>query len=262
MRHLGGVVASVEDEQRRRSIRREPADESGDLVHCRRVGVLPGMDALDVERGGPAIPGEGELSQPLVRPASDDRLSSRVARGMVVVAALRTGFGVAAGPDTQVDGVDRMPRAARVASVSAQGRHVEVPLGQGVVEAAPAAAVCGLQAKCGSEVTESAASKASPSSKRASARRSKAGMQGSAKGAEGREVMSGHGAQLARTASGRPAPSIASPPRVKSQAKPHCGRLTERRARWVASRPRRLSNEVPGRCSTGWVAAEMESIAS
>ena len=54
-------------------------------------------------------------------------------------------------------------------------------------------------------MTDSAASRASTSSNRASARRGKQPCRSVRKVAEGREVMSGHGAQLARTTGSRPA---------------------------------------------------------
>ena len=48
----------------------------------------------------------GDLSKPGVVPACDDRLTIGLARVMMVVAPLWTGFGIAARPDA---GIDRIP---------------------------------------------------------------------------------------------------------------------------------------------------------
>ncbi len=100
------------------------------------------MNPLDIERGGPAVPGEAELGQPLVRPAGDDGLAGRVARGMVVEATLRTGLGVIAHPDTAIDGVDRLPIGQGVThQQGAEGRHIDAASSKGGVETAPTAPV-------------------------------------------------------------------------------------------------------------------------
>jgi hypothetical protein len=52
------------------------------------VGVVQGVQPRRVDRGGPGVSVEADLGDPLVGPAGHDRLASRVARGMVVVAAL------------------------------------------------------------------------------------------------------------------------------------------------------------------------------
>lgn len=60
---------------------------------------------------------------------------------MVVVAALGAGLGVAARPDADIDGVDRLPLGQRVAR--------QATMGDGRIEAAPAAAMDGGQAQMG-----------------------------------------------------------------------------------------------------------------
>ena len=72
------------------------------------------MHPPHIERSGPAVSREAELGQPLVRPPGDDRLTGRVPGGMVIKAALRTGFGIATRPDAQVDRVDRLVVGGRV----------------------------------------------------------------------------------------------------------------------------------------------------
>ena len=120
-RQLERVVAGVEDEQRRRAVGRVMAQEALDLLDGDGLGVLGRVDALHVERRRPALAREAELGEPLVRPAGDDRLAGRVARRMVVVAALGAGLGVAARPDAAVDGVDRLAVGQRVARQQRRG---------------------------------------------------------------------------------------------------------------------------------------------
>ena len=102
------VVAGVEDEQGRGRGCRSPRHERRDLLDRDGVGVLARMDTAHVERGGPTVAVEAELGQPLVGPPSHDRLPGGVARRMVVEAACGAGLGIAARPDAQIDGVDRL----------------------------------------------------------------------------------------------------------------------------------------------------------
>ena len=105
-------------------------------------GVLGGMHPADIERDGPTVPREGELGQPLVGPSGNNRLPSRMTGGMVVVASLGTGFGIAAGPDAQVNGVDRLAVSGGVLRQRRpQELEVDATLGQRGVETAPPAAV-------------------------------------------------------------------------------------------------------------------------
>src|SRR5215212_1278295 len=106
------------------------------------------MHPSHIERSGPAIPGEAELGKPLVRPAGNDGLASRVARGMVVKAPFRTGLGVAAWPDAQVDRVDRLVVGGGMLSQRrAQGIDIEATRGQRILDTTPPAAMGCLQAQ-------------------------------------------------------------------------------------------------------------------
>ena len=122
MRHLGGVVAGVEDEQWRCTTARKMAEQVFALVHRDRVGVLAGMHALDVERGGPAVSLEAETGQPVIRPSGNDWLPGRVVRRVVVKAAVRNRLSVAARPDALVEGGDRRTIACRMPLRSASVR--------------------------------------------------------------------------------------------------------------------------------------------
>src|SRR5215203_733343 len=67
---------------------------------------------------------------------------------MIVVAALGTRFGITAGPDALVDGVDRLLLGRRVPAQQRTERcSVETALGQRVVETARATAVRRLEAE-------------------------------------------------------------------------------------------------------------------
>jgi hypothetical protein len=217
---LGGVVARIEDEQRRWTLGRDAAEQVGDLFHGDNVGVLAWMDAPHIEWGSPAVLREAELGQPLVRPAGHDRLPGGVAGGVIVKAPLRAGLGVTARPDAQVNSVDcgtiagSLPRQQPL-----QGRHVEGPFGQGIVEAAPATAVCRLHAEVGQRSHRLGCQQGINELEQGIAATTEAAVQGGAKGAQGLEVMSGHAAQPARTPRRWPPRPSTAPPRVKSQAK-------------------------------------------
>src|SRR4029453_10930861 len=109
---------------------------------------------------------------PLVGPASDDRLAGRMARGVVVVAALRGAFGVAARPGGYIDRKDQRVGVGQGGDQQgAQPLGIDPPAGERVIGAAPAAPVSWLEAEMGHRGTAGAHSSASVRSNRASARR-------------------------------------------------------------------------------------------
>ena len=113
--------------------------------------------------------------------------------GMVVEAALRTGLGVAARPDAQVDGVDRLAVGGGVLrQQSRAGPRRRGALGQGVIEAAPAAAVRGLQAEVGQRGDRLGRQQGIDQLEQGVGTALEAAVEVSAEGAEGREVISGH----------------------------------------------------------------------
>ncbi len=142
-----GIVAGVEDEQRDGSSfgRRRAEEQSYHLLGGGHVvGVPRGMEALHVHRGGPALASEAYLGDELLvgPPGDDDRLAGRVARGVVVEAALWAALGVAPGPHANVHhGVDgRFPFGGgeRMASEQLpQGLFVDPSPVEGRVEATP-----------------------------------------------------------------------------------------------------------------------------
>jgi hypothetical protein len=104
--HLDGVVARVEDEQGEGLSFFEPTQQSPDLLGGDLVGVLGGSDAPHVHGSGPTLAHEVELCDELVGPAGHDGLAGRMARRMVIEAALGAGLRVAACPHANVHGVD------------------------------------------------------------------------------------------------------------------------------------------------------------
>ena len=138
---------------------------------------------------------------------------------MVVIAAVRTRLGVAARPDALVEGGDRRTIACSVPwQHPPQGRRGERAFGQGVVQAAPAAAVCRLQAPVRERGNRISRQEGIDQLEQSVGSAGKAPVEVGAEGAESSEVLSGHNAQLARTTVGRPASPTAAPSRVKSQA--------------------------------------------
>jgi site-specific DNA recombinase len=145
---LGGVVAAVEHQPRHRSTGRQPRKQRADL-HCGGlVSVVQGMQAAGVHRSGPGVAVEAELGDPLERPAGDDRLAGRMPRGMVVVAALRGAFGVAAWPSGHVHREHQRVGVGQEAHQQIpQPLGVDPPADQRGIGAAPAALVGRLQAQ-------------------------------------------------------------------------------------------------------------------
>ena len=106
------------------------------------------MQAASIHRGGPGVAVEADLCDPLEGPASDDRLAGRMARGMVVVAALGRALGVATRPGGHIHREHQ-----RVGGRQAACQQVTEPLGvhattgERGVAAAPAALVDRFQAQ-------------------------------------------------------------------------------------------------------------------
>jgi hypothetical protein len=74
--------------------------------------------------------------------------NSRVARGVVVVATLAAGLGIAARPDADIDRVDgRNVWRSGARDQRLKGVDIDLAVGEGRVEAAPASAMAGLQAE-------------------------------------------------------------------------------------------------------------------
>jgi hypothetical protein len=147
---LGGVVAGVEDEQRHWPAGGQPAKQHTDLRSGGLVGVVQGMQPLGIDRGGPGVPREAQPRDPLERPAGDDRLASRVPRGMVVVAAAGRALGIAARPGGHVHREHRLVSVGQAGDQQvAEPVDVDAPAGQRGIGAAPAAPVGRLQAELG-----------------------------------------------------------------------------------------------------------------
>lgn len=125
--------------------------ELGPDLLGRAGGVVLGrMPAPRVEGRPPALPRDAEVCQPLGVPLGADRLAGGLARRVGVVAALGASLGVAARPDAQVDGRDRLTAGPRVLRhQGAEGRHVPPAVGEGRVDAAPATAMGRSQPQVG-----------------------------------------------------------------------------------------------------------------
>src|SRR3712207_8642491 len=111
--------------------------------------VLSGWHAADMDWGSPAIAGEAELGDPLIRPARDDRLAGGVAGRVIVEATAGARLRVAARPDAHVDRIDWWRvgcQRRRARNEGLEDRGIEAATGEGGIQAAPAAAVDRLQA--------------------------------------------------------------------------------------------------------------------
>ena len=108
---LDRVVAGVEDEPGQSHSRRQVRQEGGDLLGGHRVAVLLGLLGTPPphrQGRGPTLPDKAELRDPGLRPAGDDGLPGRMARGVVVDGPTGTGLGVRARPDADIHRVDRL----------------------------------------------------------------------------------------------------------------------------------------------------------
>jgi hypothetical protein len=127
------------------------AHKRSELLGGHLVGVLRRANALHVHGGNPALAHEIELRDELVSPACYDRLPRRVARRMVVVAALGAALSVAAIPHANVHGVDWRPRFASskrmVGEQPPQSLGVDSSAAERVIEAAPPTTMGSLKAQ-------------------------------------------------------------------------------------------------------------------
>jgi hypothetical protein len=105
-RQLRGVVAGVEHNPWDGPARGQASQQRAELGGGGLVGVLQGVEPAGIHRGGPGVPRQAQLADPLERPAGDDRLAGRVARRVVVVAAFGRALGVAARPGGHIDRED------------------------------------------------------------------------------------------------------------------------------------------------------------
>jgi site-specific DNA recombinase len=87
-RQLGGVVAGVEHKQRWLLVSGQPPKQRADLYGRGVVGVLCRLQSTGVHRGGPGVPREAQLTDPLEGPAGHDRLARRMPGRVIVEAAL------------------------------------------------------------------------------------------------------------------------------------------------------------------------------
>src|SRR5689334_9428924 len=99
------------------------------------------MDPTHVERGGPTVLLKTELSKPLVCPAGHDRFAGGVAGRMVIVAARRTGFSIAAWPDAHIDRVNCRSTPRERGQCVAERIDLDSSMDQTGVDAAPAPAM-------------------------------------------------------------------------------------------------------------------------
>lgn len=110
--------------------------------------MLAGMQAPDVEGCGPPVARDAEWGDPWIRPARDERLPDRMAGGVMGEAPRGTGLGIAARPDSAIDGGDRLPgREGRAGKQGAHGGGGDRAVDEGGVEAAPATTMHGLKAE-------------------------------------------------------------------------------------------------------------------
>jgi hypothetical protein len=145
---LGGVVAAVEHKPWRRRAGGQPLKQRADLRRGGVVGVVQGMQPPGVDQSGPGVTLEADLSDPLIGPAGDDRLAGGVARGVVVVTPLGRALGVAARPGGHIHREHQRVGILQEAHQQvAQPLGVDAAVGQGGVDAAPAALMDWLQAQ-------------------------------------------------------------------------------------------------------------------
>ena len=140
--HLHGVVArgaAADGEWRIRSRGRCLAQPRADLLGCHCRGVFAWDQSAHAQGSGPTRTAAGHLHQPRIVPASHHRLTVGVAVRVRIIATRRTGFGVAAWPDTRTDrragglGRERIGGDQALKLLPVHGARVE-----GILETAPA----------------------------------------------------------------------------------------------------------------------------
>jgi hypothetical protein len=123
-------------------------EDGRDRLGGDRIGMLLRTQPPHAQGCRPALPCEANLGDPGIGPAGDDGLPRRMTRGVVVERPLGAGFGVAARPDTDIDGLDGFATGQRVpAEQVLQGAGADLASRQGVVEATPFALMLRLHAQ-------------------------------------------------------------------------------------------------------------------
>jgi hypothetical protein len=112
------------------------------------VGVLQRVQPAGIYGSGPGVAVQAQLGDPLVGPASNDRLAGRMPRGMVVEATLGRALGITARPSGHIHGEHRRVGGRQDAHQQiAQPLGIDLTAGQRGVETAPAAPADRLQAQ-------------------------------------------------------------------------------------------------------------------
>jgi hypothetical protein len=145
---LDRIVASIEEEPGQRTRSGQVRDKGRDLLGSDGIGILLGTQALHTHRCRPTLSREADLGDPGIRPARDDGLPGRMARGVIIERTPRTGFGVAARPDADVDGIERLTISQGM--LGEQRLHAcgtDLADRECVVEAAPATLMLRLHAQ-------------------------------------------------------------------------------------------------------------------
>jgi hypothetical protein len=124
------------------------SEEGGDLLGGHRVAVLLRAQSPHTHGSGPTLPREAQLGDPGIGPASDDGLTSRMARGVVIHAAFGARLSIATRPDTRIYGINWLtlnqgPGDKRMLKRAA----VDLADRQRVIQTAPSALMLRLDAE-------------------------------------------------------------------------------------------------------------------
>ncbi len=126
----------------------QAAHQPRDLLDGHGVGILVRVDAAHIHGRGPALTGEADLGQPLVRPPGNDGLPGGMTGRMIIEATLGARRRVAAGPDAAIDRIDRLAVGERLGGEQhPQPGLVAPPMDERGVQAAPAAPMHRLAAQ-------------------------------------------------------------------------------------------------------------------
>jgi hypothetical protein len=142
------IIAGVEDEPRQRFRGRQPRKHSADLLGSGRVDVRVRPLPANAHGSGPPVGREAQVGNPGLGPTGNNRLASRMPRGVGVDRPLRTGRSITAHPDTGSNSLKGFAVRERLRSERRlKRRSSDCASGQRGRETAPATSVQRVQAQ-------------------------------------------------------------------------------------------------------------------
>jgi len=136
---LPWLVACIKDKNGKMYIIGVILQLRSDLLYCDLVYIVSRLETTDLARSSPTVMSKAHRGNPMVGPTCHDRLPSRMKGQMRIKGTFRAGFRITSHPDAGIHRIDWLPAFQWILSQECfDCLIVDLPLNQGVVDAAPA----------------------------------------------------------------------------------------------------------------------------